>query len=324
MNDFEKRINLNLKLDELSKIICEKYGFGEFVDCELIKIGYEDFNFVLYTKGENYVVKIFNKSRSDEDCENLAMRAYVPQKEGFSCPKIFKCKDDLICKITVSEVSYRILVMQHIDGKDFYSSKTMPTDAQLKEIAHELAKLGDMDFKPPFIYDHWAIVNYAKEYEENIALAKHCDKKYLDKALKLFLSVDFSKLKCGFVHGDIIRTNVLKDKDGKLYFIDFSVSNYLPRIVDLAVTIGDLCFDTNSLDETKRKAKLFLSAYESRSKLSNYERECLKIFLYCHQAISVLETTRERVVESNTSRENEFYAKESKKALVMLDSEDII
>ena len=187
-----------------------------------------------------------------------------------------------------------------------------------------MAKLNAIEFNPPFIYDHWAIVNYAKEYKENIHLIKGTEKKLLDKALMLFNTVDFSKLKYGFVHGDIIKTNVLRDRGGRLYFIDFSVSNYLPRIVDIAVTIGDLCFDINDANETKRKTQLFLKAYESCARLSEYEKECLNKFLFCHQAITVLETTREKIIENNNSEENELFANEGKKAMLLLDKINLI
>ena len=324
MNEFERRINLNIKLDELAKNVCNNYKIGEFKNCETIKIGYEDFNFILETDSGKFVVKVFNRNRLDEDCENLAKRASLPYEKGFSCPEIYKCGQNLVYKTVINNVNYRLIVMEYINGKDFYSLKELPTDFELEQIAYEMAKLNAIEFNPPFIYDHWAIVNYAKEYKENIHLIKGTEKKLLDKALMLFNTVDFSKLKYGFVHGDIIKTNVLRDRGGRLYFIDFSVSNYLPRIVDIAVTIGDLCFDINDANETKRKAQLFLKAYESCARLSEYEKECLNKFLFCHQAITVLETTREKIVENNNSEENELFANEGKKAMLLLDKINLI
>ncbi len=318
MNNFEKRINLNIPLKELAINICEKYNLGEFKSCKVIKIGYEDFNFILASRNGKFVVKVFNLDRKDSDCVNLAKRAYLAYQKGVICPKIYKCGKDLIYKVTLNNVKYRLLVMDYVNGKNFFTLKTLPSDFELEQIACQMAKLNSIDFRPPFIYDHWAIVNFAKEYDINIGLITD-NKKYLDKALSLFNEIDFSKLKYGFVHGDIIRTNVIKDNKGKLYFIDFSVSNYLPRIVDIAVTIGDLCFDVNDKAETMRKSKLFLSAYENYSKLLPYEKECLPKFLYCHQAISLLQTTRERILENNNSIENQMFAEESKKALILLD-----
>lgn len=44
MNEFEKRINLNFPLEILSQEICKQYNLGKFMDNQLIKIGYEDYN----------------------------------------------------------------------------------------------------------------------------------------------------------------------------------------------------------------------------------------------------------------------------------------
>ena len=92
-----------------------------------------------------------------------------------------------------------------------------------------------------------------------------------------------------------------------MIFIDFSVSNYLPRIVDLAVTICDLCLDLDDIKESQIRASKFINAYEKVSPLSDYERECLKKFIVCHQAITIIETTREKKIEKNDSQENEIF-----------------
>ena len=150
------------------------------------------------------------------------------------------------------------------------------------------------------------------------------DKFFIDKAFNRFIKCNFKNLIYGFVHGDIIETNVIKNKNNKLYFIDFSVSNYQPRIVDLAVTICDLCLDLKNIEESKQKIKIFLNAYEKKSPLTNYEKECLQTFIICHQAITVLETTREKYLENNTSAENEKYLLKGKQGLQIVLNENLI
>lgn len=117
------------------------------------------------------------------------------------------------------------------------------------------------------------------------------------------------------MHGDIIETNVIRDKQGKLFFIDFSVSNYLPRIVDLAVTICDLCLDLENIEMSKIRAEKFVKSYESVSPLSVYEKDCLMKFIVCHQAITILETIREKKLENNDSEENEIFLQKGKQGL---------
>lgn len=316
MNEFENRINLNLPLEDISLKICNEYGLGEFISNKLIEIGYEDFNYILTTSKNKFVVKIFSNERTNTDAKDLVNRASVALENGISSPAIYKTTTgENLLTLNLNDNQYRILVMDYINGKDFFSLKELPNNAELELIATELAKLNSIEYKPPFIYDKWAIVNFEKEYNKNFSLIDDEDKPLIQTAYHLFKSCDFTKLKYGFVHGDIIETNVIKSNDGKLFFIDFSVSNYLPRIVDLAVTICDLCLDLNNISTSKTRAELFIKAYEKKYPLSDYEKQCLRKFIVCHQAITILETMREKKINNNQTEENEIFLQKGKQGL---------
>ncbi len=214
--------------------------------------------------------------------------------------------------------------MDYIDGKDFFTLDKLPSEDELKIIAKETARLNLIDYRPEFIYDKWAIINFEKEYLKNKKLLEGKYKLFIVNVLKDFKDIDFSKLKYGFVHGDIIETNILRDKNKKLWFIDFSVSNYLPRIVDIAVIICDLCLDLNNLKISKQRVLIFLTEYNKLYPLSDYEIEVLKIFLKCHQAISIIQTIREKVEENNTSEENLKFLSKAKKGLELVMNYDFI
>lgn len=324
MKEFENRINLTQPLEVLSIEVCKKYNLGEFKTNELIEIGYEDFNYILTTTEGKFVVKVFSNERTTTDAQNLANRASIAYINGVTCPKIYTSHDKNLTIFNIEDIEFRVLVMEYINGKDYFSLNKIPTEKELSIIATELAKLNSIEYKPPFIYDKWAIVNYIEEYNKYARLVDKEDKPLIDKALDAFKSCDFSKLKYGFVHGDVIETNVIKDNLGKVYFIDFSVSNYLPRIVDLAVSIGDFCIDLDNIEISKEKTKRFLLAYERVSPLSQYEKECLKKFLICHQAITIIETMREKLLENNDSEENEVFLQKGKKGLRIVLGENFL
>lgn len=321
---FEERINLNFPLEILSKDVCKKFNLGSFVDNKLIEIGYEDYNYVLTTNKGKFVVKVFSNLRTDEDCQNLADRGSIPKQFGFSCPKIYETNGKNLHITTINNVKFRLLVMEYINGKDFFTLNELPSIEDLQYIAKETAKLNQIDFRPPFVYDHWAIINFEKEYLKNIKYIKDESKALIDDAYNEFKLIDFSKLKYGYVHGDIIETNVLRDENKKLWFIDFSVANYLPRIVDLAVTICDLCLDLNSKQKTLERTKAYLNAYESIFPLTEYEKECLKTFIKCHQAMTVIETTREKIEENNKTKENEKFLEKGKLGLTSVFENNLI
>ena len=58
LQDFNKRIGLNTKLDNISKEICNIYNLGNFISNDLITIGYEDYNYILTSSQGKYCVKI--------------------------------------------------------------------------------------------------------------------------------------------------------------------------------------------------------------------------------------------------------------------------
>lgn len=324
MNDFERRINLNFSLELLSKEVCKVYKIGNFIENKLIEIGYEDFNYILTTSKGKFVVKVFSNSRTDKDCQNLADRGSIPQKKGFSCPKIYEIDGKNLFTTILNGTKFRLLVMDYINGKDFYSLNTLPTETELKIIAKETAKLNQIDYRPKFIYDKWAIVNFEKEYKSNKKYLDEKNKSQIEGIYQEFKKVDFSKLKYGFVHGDIIETNILRDNKGKLWFIDFSVSNYLPRIVDLAVTICDLCLDLENVKFSKERMLAYLTEYNDVYPLTNYEITTLKTFLKTHQAITILQTTKEKFEENNTSKENLKFLNKSKKGLELMMKQNLI
>ena len=324
MNDFEKRINLNFPLKILSQEVCKQYNLGDFVDNQLIKIGYEDYNYILTTSEGKFVVKVFSNLRTDKDCQNLAGRGSIPYKHGFSCPNIYETTQGNLLITIVNNVKFRLLVMDYINGKDFFTLDELPGEEELRIIAQETTKLNQIDYRPEFIYDKWAIVNFEKEYLKNKKYLSGKYKTLIEQVYNEFKTIDFSRLKYGFVHGDIIETNILRDSKNKLWFIDFSVSNYLPRIVDLAVSICDLCLDLDNIEISKLRTQTFLTEYEKVYSLTDYELQALKIFLKCHQAITIIQTTKEKVEDKNLSEENLKFLNKAKKGLDLLIKYDFI
>lgn len=134
-----------------------------------------------------------------------------------------------------------------------------------------------------------------------------------------FKNVDMKKLPHAFTHGDIISTNVMKDDNGKLWIIDFAVSNYLPRIVDLAVSSCNLCLNPDSIKETRSKTKMILKEYEKYNKLTDYEKEVFPIFFDVANAMGILQISY-LISQGEASEEDRFWYNESKKGLEFSDN----
>jgi Ser/Thr protein kinase RdoA (MazF antagonist) len=177
-----------------------------------------------------------------------------------------------------------------------------------------MSKIHNAKLESEFIYDKWTITNFVKEYEEK---KTYLDNKYnntFENLIERLKKVKLNNLPTSFVHGDIISTNVMKDISGKLYIIDFAVSNYLPRIVDLAETSCALCLNPDNKDKTIESMKMILDEYQKYNKLTDYELECFPLFYDLANAMGILQISYLSAF-GEISEEDEFWLTESKKGL---------
>ena len=90
-----------------------------------------------------------------------------------------------------------------------------PESDVIKELANQTAMINNLDVKPNFIYDSWAIINFIEEYNKKREYLSDEYKNEFDKLVEELKNIDFEQLPKAFVHGDIISTNVMLDKDKK-------------------------------------------------------------------------------------------------------------
>ena len=314
LEEFYERINLKSELSDLSKIICEKYNFGCYISEELILVGYEDFNFILSTSIGKFCVKIFNKDRTYEDVKKYIDRIELANSLNINTPKVYNCNNSTLCEIVLNDTKFRLCVFQYIDGKSFYDLNEIPNQTEIKNIIAQMAHIHNAILESDFIYDKWTITSFAKEYAEK---GKYLDNKYnkmVEPLVHKIASVKFEELPTSFVHGDIISSNVMKDTSNKLWIIDFAVSNYLPRIVDLAVTSCNLCLNPESIDKTIESTKMILTEYQKYNKLTDYELACFPLFYDLANAMGILQISYLNSL-GETSEEDAFWLSESEKGL---------
>lgn len=320
LEEFYNRINLRFNLSELSKSICQKYGFGQYVSEEIILVGYEDFNFILTTDVDKFCVKVFNKYRTDADVKKYIDRIKLANSLNINTPKVYNCDNDILCEIALNDITFKLCVFEYIEGKSFYDLNEIPTEKEIRNIVEQMAHIHSAKLESDFIYDKWTITNFIKEYEEK---GKYLDNKY-NKVFKALIdrtaNIKFAELPTSFVHGDIISSNVMKDNNNKLWIIDFAVSNYLPRIVDLAVTSCNLCLNPESEDKTIASTKIILNEYQKYNKLTDYELECFPLFYDLANAMGILQISYLSKF-GKKAEEDDFWLQESEKGLSFSTSE---
>lgn len=303
-HEFQTRIQYQGDLQILLQEICRRYGLGDYIGSQVISVGYEDLNIVLTTGKGKHLVKAFADFRSLEDCQRYVEMMLQVIEAGVHHPKLYQAGEHHLEVLQLDGAEVRVCVLEYIDGHSFYDLDEQPTKEELGIIASQAAVINQLPLKPPFVYDSWAVVNILNEYEKKHQYLREADIEMVQQVVDAFSRIDLKSLPYAFVHGDIIKTNVMRDKDGKIYILDFSVANYYPRVQELAVLFCDLFFNEKDPSNFKQCYELGLEEYQRKIKLISYELEVLPVFVKAAHAMHIICPTFERDVNGNDSKEN--------------------
>lgn len=306
MSNFQKRINYQGNLKHVFKKVCEDFSIGRYQSHITVSIGYEDFNLIVKTDKGNFFVKIFGAFRNTDECQRYVNIIKHALDAGVSHPKLYESNQGLLYQLTSGSVD-RLIVMEYIDGKTFYQLQTMPTVQEIKFIVKQVTLINTINLKPSLVYDHWAIVNLLKEYEEKKKYLSKEDNKFIEPLVKKFGSLPIQKLPHCFVQGDITKTNTMKSDKGNIYILDFAVANWYPRIQELAVLLCDLFFNPNKTESFLDIYELVLSEYQKYILLTSDEISLLPLYVKLAHVMHVLLANYEKVQNGSTSTENEYF-----------------
>jgi len=305
--DFQSRIGFSGNLGMILKKVSEDYGIGDYLNHKVITMGYEDFNLIMETSKGKYMVKIYSTFRDENEC-----RRYVEVMEkvigaGVRHPELYSVNGEGLYIAETKESSIRLSVLEFVDGETFYDSGEEPTDEESVWVIRQVTKINSIEFKPSFIYDSWAISNFSQEYEKRGEYLRGEDARQMSELAEIFKKLNISGLPHSFVHGDITRTNTMKNKKGNLFIIDFAVANWYPRIQELAVLFCDLFFNSKNPKSFPERFRTLLEEYKKEIKLTWAEESELPTYIQMAHAMHLLRANYEKVVNKNNTVENEYF-----------------
>ena len=239
-------------------------------------------------------------------------------QSGVKHPKLLRYKDDCLYKSLANDTEIRLCVMQYIDGVSFYEGNLKATKDEMRFLIHQAALINRMDVKPRKVYDSWAIVHFLEEYEKKKKYLGEADIEFINPLVKNFSAIDIKKLPHCFVHGDIIKTNVIKSRNGELYILDFSVASHYPRIQELAVLLCNMLFDEDKPETFNQYYHLSLVEYRKYNSLTTHEEDVLPLFVKVAHAMHVICATYEKEVNNNESAENSYWINLGRKGLAYI------
>lgn len=304
---YYKRIDEIEDINIVSRLVCEEYDLGNLIDTQEIYVGYEDFNAFITTTSGKYLMKIFRNLRDDNEVYSVINRAYTAYANGVNTPRIYKNKHgEIVTIIKYLNSRFRVSVIEYIDGKNFFELNKKPTMDQLIKIADIGSDMSKIDYKPEFVYDEWAITSFCKEFEKK---KQYLEKKYLDIVEPIynrFKKFDYDKLPKSFVHGDMMSTNLLLDKNDNIWLIDFSVSNYMARINEIVVICDDMALIPKNKEESEKRVKIAFEEWCKRVDATDFEIESFQLLFDVANAINVLNPVYE-LVTGNDSEETKMH-----------------
>jgi len=281
-----QRIDFKGSLEEKLKEIASVFALGKYLNHKVIDVGYEDFNIELSTHSGKYFIKIFASTRSSEDIKRYVKVMEEVISKGIKHPKLVPTKSGKHLYQDPHD-KLQLVVMEWLDGKSFWDLNETPTKQDRLELIRAASLLNQLVYEPPFTYDSWSINNFPAEFEKCSTYLTDEDRNAIKNILTEFQKIDHASLPHSLVHGDLISTNVMKT-DAGLYFVDFSVANYLPRIQELAVLLSDLLYDPKDAENSRTLYEVAKKEYCRYIELTTDELQSLPIYIKAAHAMHII------------------------------------
>ncbi len=252
-------------------------------------------------------MKVFRNQRDDQEVYDCINRSWAAYKNNVNTPKIYEnSNNDIVSIINYNESRFRVSVLEYIDGDNFFDLNRKPTSEELKKIVNIGSNLNKIDYKPNFIYDTWAITSFCKEFEKK---SKYLDKEYLDMVKPVydkFKNFDYDSLPKAFVHGDMMSTNLMIDKNDDIWVIDFSVSNYTARLNEIVVICDDVALIYGDKETSEKRIMAAFEQWCSEVNATQLEKDSFLMLFEVANAINVLNPLYE-IATGNDSDETKMH-----------------
>lgn len=298
-------------MEDLLKEVCENYGIGEYRDHSFLSKGYEDVNFATKTSDGKFLVKVFNSDRNAKECQRYANIMQEAVKNGIQHPSLHSHSREAVFSAEVDGQDIRLCVMDFIEGATLMEQDYRLMEGDIRFLARQAARINSLGVKPPGGEDSWAITNFRQKLEDTRKYLSDKELELLEPLEQEFLDTDIESLPHCFVHGDIRATNVMKDEEGDLWILDFSVSGNYPRIQELAVIASNL------LENTQEELDILLDEYQKHHELTEKELAKLSLFIQVSHAMNFLGAKYEKEANGVASEENEYWLRKGREGLTI-------
>jgi Ser/Thr protein kinase RdoA (MazF antagonist) len=287
---------------DLSRWAVAACRLGELTRFEVNYVGYDDCNLLLTTTTGDYFAKVFSSARSDEMCQRYVGVLDAVVSAGIAHPALRPSAGQLL--LTHEASGNHLVVMDAVRGTSFFDLGSYPAGADLECVMAQVLRIHALGIQPPEVYDWWAIPRIVSLAEEMLPRLPGPDRPYVQAATEAFAGLDPGGLPLVFSHGDLTKTNVMRNTDGGVSIIDFAVSNRYPRVHDLAMVSVNL-MDADPVPVQQRAVAL-AERYSRVAPLTAGEMAALPVYVFAAAAMELLGAYREWLIKGNRSAETRY------------------
>ena len=265
------------KLDQgnIEKIL-SNYSIGKLDKFEGIEEGIENSNFLIWVDKKKYILTVYEKRVKKEDLPFFSSLMASLNKSSFKCPEPILNKD----KNPITDFNNKkLMIVSFIEGRP----KINLSPNNCKSIGIEIAKMHELTKNLKIQRGNDLSINSWRKIFDQVK--DKCIKihKDLPKLIEDNLT-DVEKnwptnLPQGIIHADLFHDNIFFNENNFSGIIDFYFSCNDFYAFEIAICFNALCFDgpKNNLSFNVTKAKNFIDGYNQVRKLSDEEKNSIKV-----------------------------------------------
>jgi homoserine kinase type II len=264
-----------LNKSEIEEII-SLYKLKNLESFAPIEEGIENTNYVIIASKKKYILTIFEKRVKEQDLPFFCELISLLNKSGFKCPlPLLNLENSPISTFKRKKLT----ILTFISGK----SKENLSNENCEDIGKEAAKLHLLTSNFKIHRKNALSIESWRNMFENIkdkCIKIHKDLPNLIEANLKDIEKNWpSNLPSGIIHADLFKDNIIFENNKVSGIIDFTFSCNDFYALEIAICFNALCFDgvKSNLSFNVTKAKKFIDGYSSIRKLSDQERNSIKI-----------------------------------------------
>ena len=241
-----------------------------------IEEGIENTNYVIIANKKKYILTIFEKRVKEQDLPFFCELISLLNKSGFKCPlPLLNLENSPISTFKRKKLT----ILTFISGK----SKENLSNENCEDIGKEAARLHLLTSNFKIHRKNALSIESWRNMFENIkdkCIKIHKDLPNLIEANLKDIEKNWpSNLPSGIIHADLFKDNIIFENNKVSGIIDFTFSCNDFYALEIAICFNALCFDgvKSNLSFNVTKAKKFIDGYSSIRKLSDQERNSIKI-----------------------------------------------